>query len=167
MHWVPKAGPIGSMGKYEKILENIAFWGLRSSAGPFLPTILKNKKGQKLRSNIPFHREPVVLNFHFPKIDNGALQGTPYFRLVNVRWFPSFPNYRLINIGWFPPFHYYRLFNIRWFPSLKIKNGGFPYLKIKKLSNFHFMFFKEFCIQAVGYIFMENIISDPHLHNFI
>ena len=38
---------------------------------------------------------------------NRNAQGVSYFRLINVRWYPSF--------------HYYRLINVGWFPSLKIK----------------------------------------------
>ena len=42
-----------------------------------------------------------------------------YYRLFNVRWYPSFP--------------YHRLINDRWFPFLKIKNRG-PSLKIRRAS---------------------------------
>ena len=48
-----------------------------------------------------------------------------------------------------------------------IKVWGFPYLKIEKLPNIHFMIFDryEIHIQAFAdFISGKCIISDPHLH---
>ena len=36
----------------------------------------------------------------------------------------GFPYYRLIDVGWFPSFTYYRLIHIGWCPFLKIKKFG-------------------------------------------
>ena len=56
--------------------------------------------------------------------------GFPYFRLVNIGWFPSSPYFRLINVGWFP--------------CLKIK-------KFVGFNKFHFMFFDRYEIHILAF----------------
>ena len=81
----------------------------------------------------------------------------------------GFPYYRLINIGWFPSFPYYRRINVRWLPSLKIKKCGVPLLENRKVTRnpFHVFDRSEIHIQAfLDSINGKFIISDPHLHIF-
>ena len=42
--------------------------------------------------------------------------GSPYFRLINVRWFPSFPYFRLVSVGWFPSLKIEKFIGFTTFP---------------------------------------------------
>ena len=123
----------GSFGiaKHGQILEKSDV-GSEEVCRPIFTERWKNGKGKQLCRNILLHSGLVNYNFH-------------YLRLINVRWFPSFP--------------YFRLICGRWFPALKIE-------KFLGFTKFPFHVFVDryaIHIQAFGDVFLLKIYHFPIL----